>query len=117
MLQSQRFVDGSSIEIELLRCAIGGRESAFIDVVNEWLSYVEKRFKTPDGKLIQRIAWDCIPRNLVRLTNGKIADFDLEFERDQAFKIEDLCEGLDLLVFGPCGMGSKLLSGSPDITR
>ena len=55
------------------------------------LSYVEKRFKTADGDLVQRIAWDCIPRNLVRLPNGEIADFDLEFERDQAFKLEELC--------------------------
>jgi hypothetical protein len=87
----QPFFDGTSIEIELLRCAIAGRTSDFIRIVVEWMSYVEKHFKPADRESVQPEAWDCIPRNLVRLANGEITAFDLEFISNREFTLQQLC--------------------------
>jgi SAM-dependent methyltransferase len=87
----QPFFDGTSLEIELLRCAIAGRRSDFIRIVVEWMSYVEKHFKPADRRSVQPAAWDCIPRNMVRLANGEITAFDLEFINNREFTLEQLC--------------------------
>jgi SAM-dependent methyltransferase len=86
----QPFFDGTSIEIELLRCAVSGRSLDLVQIVNEWMSYAGRRFKSADGNL-QSAAWDCIPRNLVRIANGEMKVFDLEFTRSRTFTLPELC--------------------------
>ena len=87
----QSFFDGSSLEIELLRYAISGRSDAFLEVVREWVEYVNERFRSPDRKDISANAWDCIPRNIIRLLTGQLTAFDLEFLNHRSFTVEDLC--------------------------
>jgi Trans-aconitate methyltransferase len=87
----QPFFDGSSVEVELLRCAISGRSNDFVEVVRQWSEYVHKYFTDPDGKHICSNAWDCIPRNLIRLPTGQLAAFDLEFVNHSPFTLQELC--------------------------
>jgi SAM-dependent methyltransferase len=87
----QPFFDGSSVEVELLRCAISGRSDDFLQVVRQWLEYVHKYLAAPDGKHICSNAWDCIPRNLIRLSTGQLAAFDLEFVNHSPFTLQELC--------------------------
>jgi SAM-dependent methyltransferase len=84
------FLEGSILELELLRHAIGGRSDRFFHVVQEWMDYVETNFLFSD-KYIAPKAWDCIPRNLVRLNDGTLKAFDLEFSSPGPIPIEELC--------------------------
>jgi hypothetical protein len=90
-LPTQPFFAGSSIEIELLRCAVAGNASGFIQIIAEWLDYVSVNFRSSDRTSIRPEAWDCIPRNLLRLATGDLAVFDLEFVKEHPFKLETLC--------------------------
>ena len=90
-LLPQPFFIGSSIEIELLRCAISGNANAFVKIVVEWLDYVRAHFSADNDTSILAEAWDCIPKNLIRLASGELVTFDLEFVRERAFKLEELC--------------------------
>ena len=84
------FFKGSIVELELLRHAIGGRSDRFFHVVQEWMDYVETNFLFSD-KYIEPDGWDCIPRNLVRLNDGTLKAFDLEFRSSGPFPKEELC--------------------------
>jgi len=90
-LPTQPFFAGSSIEMELLRCAVSGNTNDFIQIVVEWLDYVGAHFRSDDETSIRADAWDCIPRNLIRLATGDLVVFDLEFVRERPFKLEELC--------------------------
>jgi SAM-dependent methyltransferase len=90
-LPTQSFLDGSGVEMELLRCAVSGNASGFIRIVVEWLNYVAAHFRTDDDSSMRADAWDCIPRNLIRLPSGELEVFDLEFVKQRPFKIEELC--------------------------
>ncbi|MBI4525721.1 MAG: class I SAM-dependent methyltransferase [Deltaproteobacteria bacterium] len=87
----QPFLDGSSVEMELLRYAISGRGNDFLQTLNEWMAYVEKHFGRSTESTLAPNAWDCIPRNLIRLKNRTLEAFDLEFENRNSFGLEELC--------------------------
>jgi protein-L-isoaspartate O-methyltransferase len=87
----QPFFDGLILEIELLQCAISGRTDDFLQFIADWLDYVREHFKSADGVHIRAEAWDCIPRNLIRLATGELVCFDLEFANNRPFKLENLC--------------------------
>jgi hypothetical protein len=77
--------------MELLRNAIAGRSESFQNIVTEWLSFVQEHFASNAAGFLRAEAWDGIPRNLIRLTSGDLAAFDLEFGRLKPFTIEELC--------------------------
>jgi len=86
-----RFFDGYSLEMELLRSAMAGRSESFQNIVAEWLVYVRKHFTATEADFIRAEAWDCIPRNVIRLASNELVAFDLEFRRLTPFTIEELC--------------------------
>jgi hypothetical protein len=90
-LSPQTFFTGSSIEIEMLRCAIAGNATGFIDLIAKWLDYVRMNLSSSDMTRIRPDGWDCIPRNLVRLSSGRLVAIDLEFVNENRFDLETLC--------------------------
>jgi hypothetical protein len=90
-LEDQPFVEGSIVELELLRCAMSSDQRFFFESLRDWLTYVETHQLGRDGIHVRPEAWDCIPRNLIRLADRSLKTFDLEFASLPPFGIEALC--------------------------
>ena len=64
--------------MELLRSAVAGNAANFLQTLREWMAYAQQKFGLCGGNRLADQAWDCIPRNLIRLENGNLDAFDLE---------------------------------------
>jgi SAM-dependent methyltransferase len=90
-LQDQPFVDGSILELELLRLAISSDERLFFEGLHDWLTHIQTQQLAHDDTHVRPEAWDCIPRNLMRLPDGRLKTFDLEFASIHSVGIEAVC--------------------------
>jgi hypothetical protein len=90
-LDVQPFLEGSILELDLLRCAIAGNVDHFFRILRDWIDYIQRHRLSKDGVHLQPEAWDCIPRNLMRISEGAIQAFDLEFTIEDSIKTEELC--------------------------
>ena len=90
-LPAQNFLHGTSVELELLRCAVAGNARDFLQILRQWMDYAKREFGLGSGKALAGHAWDCIPRNLIRTETGNLVVFDLEFANEHPFSLEELC--------------------------
>jgi hypothetical protein len=87
----QQFLHGASVELELLRYAVAGNAANFLQTLREWMEFAKQEFALRNPNALADQAWDCIPRNLIRLKNGTLEAFDLEFGNERPFCLEVLC--------------------------
>ena len=91
LLDTQAFLQGSLVELDLLRAAMSSNEMLFLERIKDWMVYIESQQLGGNGLHLKSEAWDCIPRNLVRMGDGRIQAFDQEFANDDSIRMEDLC--------------------------
>ena len=91
LLDTQAFLQGSLLDLDLLRAAMSSNEMVFLQRIKEWMVYIESQQLGGNRLHLKSEAWDCIPRNLVRLDDGRIHAFDQEFANDDSIRMEDLC--------------------------
>ena len=88
---SQPFLDGSILELQLVRMAMAGHKDQFLQAVERWMAYAGNFLPADDHVHLRPEAWDCIPRNLMEMKDGTLRAFDLEFLYDDQLSSEDLC--------------------------